>query len=170
MKGGLLATTTTDVKGEYSFAVQKDKEYRVVARMKGRYDGEQHLSTETIENQQIVARDIHLVPDAGVWLRGAVRYKDRLGFIPDMTVSVVNLTSFNSESATTGEGGDFSFRMQANEEFEVLFEKPGYYSMSVPVSTVGIRQGVIDLNQARDLSFALDEADLRRLIARLQEP
>ncbi|MBP6391493.1 MAG: PD40 domain-containing protein [Flavobacteriales bacterium] len=153
MKGGLLATTTTDVKGEYSFAVQKDKEYRVVARMKGRYDGEQHLSTETIENQQIVARDIHLVPDAGVWLRGAVRYKDRLGFIPDMTVSVVNLTSFNSESATTGEGGDFSFRMQANEEFEVLFEKPGYYSMSVPVSTVGIRQGVIDLNQARDLSF-----------------
>ena len=153
MKGAVLASTVTDARGEYSFAVQKDKEYRVVARMKGRYEGEQHLSTESIENQQIVARDIHLVPDAGVWLRGAVRYKDRLGFIPGMTVSVVNLTSFNSESTTTGEGGDFSFRMQANEEFEVLFEKQGYFSMSVPVSTVGIRQGVIDLNQARELSF-----------------
>ncbi|MBK8947948.1 MAG: PD40 domain-containing protein [Flavobacteriales bacterium] len=153
MSGAVLASTSTDARGEYSFGVQKDKEYRVVARMKGRYEGSQHLSTEQIENQQIVARDIHLVPDAGVWLRGAVRYKDRLGFIPGMTVSVVNLSSFYSESQVTGEGGDFSFRLQANEEFEVLFEKAGYYSRSVSVSSIGIRNSVIDLNAAFDLSF-----------------
>ncbi|MCB0793706.1 MAG: carboxypeptidase regulatory-like domain-containing protein [Flavobacteriales bacterium] len=151
--GNVVATTTTDAKGQYSFGVKKNREYKVVARMKGRFDGEQHLSTEGIEREQIIARDIHLVPDAGVWLRGTVRLKDQLGFIQDMIISVVNLSSFYSEQTRTGPGGDFSFRLQPNEEFEVLMEKPGFYSMSVPVSTIGVRQGIIDLNQARELAF-----------------
>lgn len=153
MKGELLASTVTDAKGEYSFAVEKDREYRLVARMKGRFDGEQHLSTETIEQQQIVARDIHLVADAGIWLRGALRYKDKIGFVPQATVSVVNLSSFFSESVVTGEGGDLSFRLQSNEEFEVLIEKAGFFSQSIPVSTIGMKQGIIDLNEARDLAM-----------------
>lgn len=153
MKGVTLESKQTDVNGKYSFTVQKDQEYRVVARMKGHYDGEQHLSTERIDQQQIIARDIHLVPDAGIWLRGTVRLKDKIGFIEGMVVNVVNLSSFFSEQHATGPGGDFSFRLQANEEFEVLFEKPGFYSLSVPVKTIGMKQGVIDLNQAVDLSF-----------------
>lgn len=153
LKGQLIASTVTDVRGEYSFAVEKDKEYKLIARMKGRYDGEQYLSTELIDRQQIVARDIHLVPDAGIWLRGALQYKDRIGFVPGAQVNVVNLTSFFSESTTTGDGGNFSFRLQGNEEFEVLIEKEGYYSQSVPVNTIGMKQGVIDLNQARDLAM-----------------
>ena len=152
-KGNVIGTTTTDGQGEYSFAVKKDLEYVVRARMKGRFDGEQHLSTEDIERQQILVRDIHLVPDAGIWLRGAVREKNKLGFVPEMKVSVVNLSSFYSEVQLTGDGGDFSFRLQPNEQFEVMMEKEGYFSMSVPVSTVGVKQGIIDLNQARDLSF-----------------
>ncbi len=152
-KGVVIETKQTDVNGKYSFAVQKDQEYRVVARMKGHYDGEQHLSTEHIEQQQILARDIHMVPDAGIWVRGAVRYKEKMGFIEGMTVSAVNLESFFSEQRTTGAGGDFNFRLQPNEEFEVLFEKPGYFSLSVPVKTTGMKQGVIDLNQAADLRF-----------------
>jgi hypothetical protein len=149
----VVATKQTDVKGKYSFSVEREREYRVRARMKGRYDGEQHLSTERIEQQQILARDIHLVPDAGIWLRGAVRYKDRLGFIEGMNVSVVNLGSFATEQKQTGPGGDFSFRLQSNEEFEVLFEKPGFFSLSLPVRTTGMTRGVIDLNQAADLVF-----------------
>jgi outer membrane protein OmpA-like peptidoglycan-associated protein/tetratricopeptide (TPR) repeat protein len=153
LKGQLIASTRTDVRGEYSFAVEKDKEYKLVARMKGRYDGEQYLSTELIDRQQIVARDIHLVPDAGIWLRGALQYKDRIGFVPGATVSVVNLSSFFSESTTTGDGGNFSFRLQGNEEFEVLIEKQGFFSQSTAVNTIGMRQGVIDLNVARDLAM-----------------
>lgn len=153
LNGQLVASTLTDVRGEYSFAVEKDKEYKLIARMKGRYDGEQYLSTELIDRQQIVARDIHLVPDAGIWLRGVLQYKDRIGFVSGATISVVNLSSFFSESAVTGEGGNFSFRLQGNEEFEVLIEKEGFFSQSLPVNTIGMKQGVIDLNQARDLSM-----------------
>jgi len=153
LDGKLVSTMRTDARGEYSFTVQKDLGYRLVARMKGRYDGEQHLSTENIERQQIITRDIHLVPDAGIWLRGALHLKDRLAFVPGGTVSVVNLTSFFSESQRTGDGGDFSFRLQSNEEFEVLIEKVGYFSQSVPVSTIGMKQGIIDLNDARDLGM-----------------
>ncbi|MCB0764721.1 MAG: OmpA family protein [Flavobacteriales bacterium] len=149
----LLASTYTDARGEYSFPVEKDKAYRLVAKMQGRFDGEQHLSTERIEREQIVARDIHLVVDAGVWMRGAVSRKGSISFIPGMSVSVVNLSSYYTENQLTGPGGDFSFRLQSNEEFEVLFEKEGYFSQSVPVSTIGMKQGVIDLNQARELEF-----------------
>ncbi len=151
--GRVLETRQTDIHGNYSFAVQKDREYKVVARMKGRFNGEQHLSTEHIEQEQIVARDINLVPDAGIWLRGAVRYKDRMGFIEGMNVSVVNLSSFATDQKLTGPGGDVSFRLQANEEFEVLFEKPGFFSISVPVRTIGVQRGIIDLNEIADLAF-----------------
>ena len=153
LKGNVVDTRLTDIKGSYSFTVEKDREYRVSAGMKGRYDGEQFLSTENIEQQQIIARDIHLVPDAGIWLRGVARYKDQMGFVPGVTASLVNLSSFFTEVQTTGDGGNFSFRLQPNEQFEVLLEKPGYFNMSVPVTTVGVRQGVIDLNEATELEF-----------------
>jgi outer membrane protein OmpA-like peptidoglycan-associated protein len=75
---------------------------------------------------------------------------------------VVNLSSFFSENQRTGEGGDLSFRLQSNEEFEVLIEKVGYFSQSIPVSTIGMKQGVIDLNDARDL--ALEEITIGQAI------
>lgn len=149
--GAVLGTTRTDARGEYSFPVEKDKEYVLKAEMKGRFPSEQHLSTARIEELQIVSRDIHLVPDAGIWLRGTTRFADAPGFVPGVVVSVVNMSSFYSESQTTGEGGDFSMRLQSNEEFEVLLEKPGYFSMSIPVSTIGMKNGIIVLNDKREL-------------------
>jgi len=151
--GAVLESGRTDGKGKFSFSVQKEQEYRLVARMKGRYDGDAFLSTENIEQQQIISRDIHLIPDAGIWLRGAVRYADRLGFVEGVVVSVVNLSSFQSDVRTTGPGGDVSFRLQANEEFEVLLERTGYYSVSIPVNTLGMTQGVIDLNTMQGMEL-----------------
>jgi tetratricopeptide (TPR) repeat protein len=152
-KGALLDSALTDNRGEFSFPVQKDKTYRLVAKLKGRYDGEEFFSTERIEQQQIITRDVHLVADAGIWLRGNARFKGKLGFVEGMTVSVVNLSSFFSESQRTDLGGGFRFRLQSNEEFEVLFEKAGYFSMSIPVSTIGMKEGVIDLNSVGQLEF-----------------
>ena len=151
--GGLRDTIFSDHRGEFAFPVEPNRVYRLVAKLKGRYDGERFFSTERVEQQQIMTRDIHLVADAGIWLRGAVRQKDKMGFIEGMTISVVNLSSFFSESQITDEGGGFRFRLQNNEEFEVLFEKPGYFSQSLPVSTIGMRQGILDLGQVRDLEF-----------------
>ncbi|MFT3884703.1 MAG: carboxypeptidase regulatory-like domain-containing protein [Flavobacteriales bacterium] len=151
--GNVVGTARSDRDGKYAFSVQKDMEYTVRARAQGRFDGEAHLSTERIEQQQIVARDVHLVPDAGIWLRGAVRYKDRLGFVEGVSVSLVNMSSFYSEQRTTDQGGDFIFRLQPNEQFEVLFEKRGYYSISIPVNTAGMKQGVIELGRTHELDF-----------------
>jgi hypothetical protein len=151
--GKAEATAISDAGGEYSFSVRKDARYKLVARARGRYDAEQHVSTAGIERQQIITRDLHLVADAGVWLRGVLRTKDGSAFVPGAKVNVVNLSSFYSESRVSGDGGDFDLRLQLNEEFEVLIEKPGYFSMSVPVSTVGMKQGIIDLNAARDLAM-----------------
>jgi outer membrane protein OmpA-like peptidoglycan-associated protein len=160
--GRVVETAVSGSDGKYAFAVQKDREYSVRVRMAGRFDGIQHLSTENIEQQQIVARDIHLVPDAGIWLRGVVRYKDRLGYVSDVKVSVVNMSSFFSEVRSTGESGDLFFRLQPNEQYEVLLEKPGYYSISVPVSTANLKQGVIDLSELDDLR--LEPVELGRAI------
>lgn len=151
--GKVLERTTSDAKGEFTFPVKKSSTYKLVARMKGRYEGEQYLSTEGIERRLIITRDIHLVPDAGIWLRGFLREKDAPGFVEDAKVSVVNLSTFHTDTKTSGEGGDFAFRLQGNEEFEVLIEKPGYFSMSVPASTIGMRQGIIDLGTARELEM-----------------
>lgn len=153
MDGGPAATTTTDGKGEYIFSVRKGRTYRITAGMKGRFEGEQHLSTAAIERELIASRDIHLVADAGVWLRGVVREKGGPGFVSGAKVCAVNLSSFSSDCRTTGSGGDVSMRLQTNEEFEVVVEKPGYFSLSIPLSTIGMRNGIIDLGQARDLSL-----------------
>ncbi|MBK8500009.1 MAG: PD40 domain-containing protein [Flavobacteriales bacterium] len=151
--GALVATTRTDARGEYTFGVRKGVEYRIVANMQGRYEAEQHLSTEDIERQQIVTRDLHLVADAGVWLRGVVRQKGKFGFVAGATVTCVNLETFQTEAEVTGDGGDIDMRLQSNEEFEVIIEKPGYFSMNIPVSTIGVKQGIIDLSAARELEL-----------------
>lgn len=151
--GDVVGTTRTDARGEYTFGVRKGTAYRIVARMEGRYDGEQHLSTENIERQQIVTRDIHLVADAGIWLRGVMREKGKFGFVPGATVTCVNLETFQTETETTGDGGDISMRLTGNEEYEVIIEKPGYFSMSIPVTTIGMKQGIIDLNAAREMEL-----------------
>lgn len=151
--GTAIDTAFSDGRGEFSFPVRRDRSYRLTAKLKGRYDGESYFSTERIELQQIITRDVHLVADAGIWMQGAVRYKDRLGFVEGMNVSVVNLSSFFSESALTDQGGGFRFRLQNNEEFEVLFEKPGFFSQSIQVTTVGMKQGIIDVNEVSPLDF-----------------
>ena len=153
MEGELITATRTDAKGEYTFSVRKDMVYRIVATMQGRYEGEQHLSTEDIERQQIVTRDIHLVTDAGVWLRGALREKGKFGFVQGATITWVNLETFQTETEITGEGGDIDMRLQSNEEYEVIIEKVGFFSMSIPVSTIGMKQGIIDLNDTRVLEL-----------------
>ncbi|HRH39730.1 MAG TPA: OmpA family protein, partial [Flavobacteriales bacterium] len=125
----------------------------VVAHMKGRFEAEQHLATAGIAKQQIATRDLHLVSDAGVWLRGVVGEKGKSGYVQGATVTVVNLSSFYSEATTTGEGGDIAIRLQGNEEFEVIIEKTGYFGMSIPISTIGVKQGLIDLNSTRTLEL-----------------
>jgi hypothetical protein len=158
--GAVVESARTDAEGKYSFPVKEDKEYSIRAQLEGHYDGLVHLSTENIGKQQILARDVHLVPDAGIWLRGAVGRKDKLGFMGGVKVSVVNMTSFYSEVQQTDAGGDFFFRMQPNEQFEVILEKPGYFSISVPVSTMGMKRGVIELGDIRAL--AMEPVELGR--------
>lgn len=152
-EGKVIDIAQTDSRGEYAFPVEKGKAYRVVARAPGRHEAQGHLSTENIEQEQILTRDLTLISSEGLLLRGAVREKGTIHFIPDMTVSIVNLSSFHSENHRTNESGDFQFRIQGNEEFEVHFEKEGYFSQTVPISTKGMNEGIIDLNKERDLSF-----------------
>lgn len=152
-EGTVLENAKSDAEGRYSFPVKENMEYAVRARSAGHYDGLVHLSTENIGQRQIVARDAHLLPDAGIWLRGAVKYKDKLGFVEGVKVSVVNLSSFFSEVRTTEAGGDFLFRMQPNEEFGVTLEKSAYFTMSVLVNTAGMKQGIIELGQVQELAL-----------------
>lgn len=153
MAGDVLDITQTDDRGEYVFPVEKDKEYKLIARMPGKHEGQRHLSTENIEQHQIISRDIPLVENTGIWLRGTAQRRNEIGFVEDMKVSIVNLSSFFSEDRRTNESGDFGFRIQGNEEFEIHFDKEGYFGRSFPLSTVGMDQGILDLNQLHDLSF-----------------
>ena len=162
MEGNVLENARSGADGRYSFPVKENKEYAVRARLAEHYDGLVHLSTENIGQRQIVARDVHLLPAAGIWLRGVVTYKDKLGFVEGAKVSVVNLSSFFSEVHTTDVGGDFLFRMQPNEQFEVVLENPGFFSISVPVSTSGVKQGIMELGQVKEL--ALEPMEVGRVI------
>lgn len=149
--GKVLAASTTGPDGRYAFPVEARTRYTIRVRAPGHFDGLAHVETKNIERTQILARDVHLVPDAGIWLRGTVVYKADSSLAEGVDVSVVNLTSFFSEMHASDAGGDFLFRLQPNENFEVVLEKPGYFNMSVPVSTLGVKQGVIDLGEVRDL-------------------
>ncbi len=163
MDGNVLDNANTDAKGKFAFTVEKGREYKLLARLKGRFDGEAHASTENIDQQQIVSRELHLIPDAGIWLRCTVHRAEGIGFVEGVTVNVVNLSSFQSDVRTTGPGGDLTIRLQGNEQFEVLLEKAGYFSMSLPVSTVGMKQGIIDLNAVRPLE--MEEVRVGRPVA-----
>jgi outer membrane protein OmpA-like peptidoglycan-associated protein len=151
--GAVLAATLTDVRGRYAFSLERDKEYMVASQIPGHYRRVLHLNTAEISREQIIIRDLQLLPDAGVYLNGTVRRHGGPGFMQDVTVSVVNVSTFFTETQKTDQGGDFLFRLAPNEEFEVLLERAGYWSISVPISTQGVRQGVVDLGTAAELTM-----------------
>ncbi|HRP82652.1 MAG TPA: carboxypeptidase regulatory-like domain-containing protein [Flavobacteriales bacterium] len=161
--GNVEETGRSAADGRYSFPVKENKEYAIRARMAGHYDGLVHFSTEDIGQQQIVARDVHVIPDAGIWLRGTVQYKDKIGFVEGVKVSVVNLASFFSDVRTTEAGGDFLFRLQPNEQFEVMLEKPGFFTVSVPVATMGMSRGIIELGPMKE-DLAMEEVEVGRAL------
>src|SRR5690606_14901871 len=98
--------------------------------------------------------DLSLVADAGVWIRGSVLDAERRSPIDGMVVSVVNLSSFYTESRTTDKDGFFRFRVQTNEELEVHFEKEGYFRRTFPVSTMGMEHAMIELDERFDLNLS----------------
>ncbi len=152
--GKVLATAESDAKGEFAFPVEKEHEYMLMARSPGRYDAKKYLNTATIENEQIMSCDLSLVADAGVWIRGSVLDAERRSPIDGMVVSVVNLSSFYTESRTTDKDGFFRFRVQTNEELEVHFEKEGYFRRTFPVSTMGMEHAMIELDERFDLNLS----------------
>ena len=155
-EGEVIERTKTDPEGKFVFPINKDLEYQVVALSNGMFSAIQHFDSYEIEKRQIISSILELKMEEGILLRGVCRSKNG-GFVDDMTVTVVNLTTFETDVVETGSGGDFDVKLDADEEFEVVFEKKGYYSQSVPVATLGMKDGVLNINSIRPLVFDVAE-------------
>lgn len=155
-KGEILERTQTDPEGKFVFPINKDMEYKLVADALGSFDAVQHFESYEIEKRQIISSILRLKKEEGVLLRGVARARNG-GYVDDMKITVVNLNTFETSLSETGPGGDFAIELSSEDEFEIVFEKPGYFSQSVPVGTVGLAEGEVDLNSIRPLVFDVAE-------------
>ncbi len=154
--GEEVARSKTDPEGKFVFPINKGLEYKVVASVDGRFESIFHFDSHEIEKRQIVSCMMEMAAEDGILMRGVARTANG-GYVRDMTVSLVSLTTFETKTTTTGPGGDFHFKADPEDEYEILFEKRGYFSQTVPASTQGLNEGLIDLNKIRALKFDLAE-------------
>lgn len=156
LDGEEVARDKTDPDGKFAFPIIENNDYKVLVKANGKFDAVQHFNSHNIERQQIVSCYFELMEEEGVVVNGVARSNDG-ALIEDMNVTVVDLTTFETNTSKTGPGGDFMMRVKPDAKYEVLFEKRGYFSMSVPCSSKGIDKGLIDLNAIRPLLFDVAE-------------
>jgi hypothetical protein len=165
--GTVVERTTTDPEGKFVFPINKDEEYVLRATADGSFEAVQHFDSYEIEKRQIISSIIRMENESGLLLRGVCRSKNA-GFVADMNVTVVNLSTFETQLVETGQGGDFTVRLEEDEEYEVVFEKKGYFSQSVPVSTLGLSKGIVDINSIRPLVFDVADVGKPLLVERVK--
>ena len=165
--GEEVARSKTDVDGKFVFPINKDLAYKVVAKVDGHFESIFHFESHDMEKRQIISCTMEMAKEEGIIMRGVTRSANG-GFVRDMTVSLVNLTTFETKTATTGPGGDFYFTVHGEDDYEVLFEKRGYFSQTVPASTQGLREGLIDLNKIRKLKFDVAEVGKPILVPKVK--
>ncbi len=68
-------------------------------------------------------------------------------------IYIINKSTGEIETKTTADNGLVKFKLDAETDYEVKFEKQGWFGKSADISTVGMEPGVIELERHVDLTF-----------------
>lgn len=183
--GNVIASTTTDAQGNYSFHVEPEAKYIIVAKKEGYYDTTENL--EVAENEKEVIKDIQIAKIVKMMLVGRVTDNGTGLPIANANVTIFDNATKKRISYTTDSNGNFKHpmndkKLNENAVIDFQLEAPNYltvtrtyrrvldhegeYNLSLESNTKmdKIQQGVTRLEQLIDVKpiyYDLGSAEIR---------
>lgn len=159
--------------GEFLFAIEKDKKYRVIANKKFYEPNIKEVSTKNLDTNVLTVK-IPLKKEGDVNLAGKVVNSQTREPIRSSNVMLLNRSNSDTSSMTTALNGHFTFPLVKNQEYTLRAKKKGFF-MSKPIqfSTNNISDQTIDttivLNKLiedaivnlENIYFDLDKSNIR---------
>lgn len=158
-EGKVVANTTADEKGKYSFPVNREKSYELVGEKEGYMPQKNVAFTYNLPaGTEYLTRDLELNKTAGVSLYALVTNKQTGEPLDKARLKVVDLN--NQEvilNLRTGETGD-AFRGLENEvgdclNYQVVIAKEGFLGKTLPFKYCIKEPGTILMQESLDIAL-----------------
>lgn len=164
-QGTILATTTVDDKGAYSFELEPEKRYVVSATKEDYFDDLANFNTVNLDPEvESIQQDLDLEKDPGLALYCLVTDAKTTLPLEGVKMTIVDKTNGKEFLSTmTPESGDAKKGIadkKLNDQltYTIKLEKEGYLTKTVVYSQRVVKPGIINVHENLDLT--MDKLDV----------
>lgn len=164
-QGTILATTTVDDKGAYSFELEPEKRYVVSATKENYFDDLANFNTVNLDPEvELIQQDLDLEKDPGLALYCLVTDAKTTLPLEGVKMTIVDKTNGKEFLSTmTPESGDAKKGIadkKLNDQltYTIKLEKEGYLTKTVVYSQRVVKPGIINVHENLDLT--MDKLDV----------
>ena len=162
--GKTITAMPTDNQGAYSFVVEPDKQYKVVALAQDYFDQETPVATIAAQDQTTWQADMALLKDYGFSMFGQISENQSAEPISGVQVTLIdNMTGNTVLETTTDARGSFRYGMEGKKlndriSYQIKLAKEGYLGKSATFNGQLDEPGEINLHDV--LNVGLDKIDI----------
>ncbi|MGB1032173.1 MAG: hypothetical protein ACPGWM_06145, partial [Flavobacteriales bacterium] len=163
--GELIEEKTMDADAAFSFQLDKsDCEYKIMAsngEYWSTYDSKKTPCETLIGN--IDLGDIPL--EEMKWgAQGTIKDRKTKTPLEGFNIILSDLSTGEYQSVTTSETGFASFALEEGTNYEIRFEKEGYFAKSAVFTTVDMEPGIVEINKLTGLELDFEAIEIGKEI------
>jgi outer membrane protein OmpA-like peptidoglycan-associated protein len=138
--------TTTNEKGEYKFVIDPDLKYTMISSAKYYYKDSYDVEFDQRPEQPLYEKEVYLEPKLYSG-KGIVTHKEKLNPLEDVKITLVDVQTGTEKEFVTKDEGLFGFELTPESNYEIRFEKEGFFKKSSYFTTFNVEPGVMDLSE-----------------------
>lgn len=132
--GNVVGTTTSDEEGNYSFSVDRNKDFALLGSKEEYFDGKNTTSTKT--NEPVVYADVVLEKDPGISLLVVILDAKTGEPLEEVQVSLTDNMLDRTRNEVTPASGEliqplYSKRLDDRGSYNITLQKEGYFTKTV---------------------------------------
>lgn len=158
--GTILETATADENGKYGFNIEPDLDYQISANKEDYYDNAANLSTKNLSpDLEILSKDVDLEKDPGLALYLLVSDAKTKLPLEGVKVKVIDnqtgqeFMDFNTPITGDARKGLTDKKLNDQLSYSINIQKEGYLSKTVTFNYQITKPGIINVQEALDLSM-----------------
>lgn len=164
-QGTILATTTVDDKGAYSFELEPEKRYVVSATKENYFDDLANFNTVNLDPEvELIQQDLDLEKDPGLALYCLVTDAKTTLPLEGVKMTIVDKTNgkefLSTMTPASGDAKKGIADKKLNDQltYTIKLEKEGYLTKTVVYSQRVVKPGIINVHENLDLT--MDKLDV----------
>lgn len=168
--GDVIATTTADDKGGYSFGLEPELDYTVKAAKDEYFGNQGKVTTKNLPNgTEAIEKDVALEKDPGLSLYALITDAKTKLPLDSVIMTVTDNMTGQKVQIVTAETGDYlrplsDKKLDDRGSYSFSLSRPGYIPKVVTYNALFDKEGQYDVHSNLDLTLDPMVTDLRQLI------